>query len=491
MGAYHIQVIRNQATWETWADEGTLVPPGSSPGWGLIFAGAHALAYHPEGWRSLRWDTPEKWADGNVIIRRPPTLDRGCYDTPTAPPRALGRRHPLKLVPDPGTPVDLKVGRPVLLGRAGFCSPRLTSPWASWVHCLLLPEGKSVRVVNLRSTNGTFLQGQQLLTSALVSEEASLEVGGQRFFLTAAPQAPRVSLPSAAMAEVEQTLERVAPHALPVLFLGESGVGKDTLAERLHQLSGRNGPWMVVNAATLSPTLAGSTLFGFARGAFTGATEDRPGVLEQAHGGTLFLDGVADLPKSVQAEVLRAVEIGQVRRMGESHSRRVDVRWVSATTADLRDRVAAGHFREDLYHRLAGITVTIPPLRDRPEDLEVLIDALLHEIAPARRLSDEARQRLCAHRWPGNIRELRNALTRACVFSDRRVLGPADFALKTPIAPAKHRYHAALREMVLTTYEEQGSVARTASHLGFRRSMVRSYLQSAPRRPGDGETDST
>ncbi|WP_444678756.1 nitric oxide reductase transcriptional regulator NorR [Halomonas sp. E19] len=226
---------------------------------------------------------------------------------------------------------------------------------------------------------------------------------------------------SAVLQRLLRELDVVAEADLPVLLLGETGVGKELFARRLHQRSPRRDqPLVQVNCAALPDTLAESELFGHVKGAFSGATADRAGRFEAADGGTLFLDEVGELPLAIQAKLLRALQNGEVQRLGEDTPRRVDVRIVAATNRHLADGVRDGHFRADLYHRLSVYPVAIPPLRERDSDVLVLAGHFL-EINRARlgvrslRLAPAAEAALLAYSWPGNVRELEHVISRAAI----------------------------------------------------------------------------
>ncbi len=237
------------------------------------------------------------------------------------------------------------------------------------------------------------------------------------------------------MRRLLETAERVAATAVSVVVQGESGTGKEMLARAVHLASARReGPFVALHCAAVPEELLESELFGHVRGAFTGADRDRKGVFEQAHGGTLFLDEVADMPSRMQVDLLRVLQEGCVRPVGGEREVPVDVRIVAASRRPLKDLVAEGRFREDLYYRLAVVELTIPPLRERLEDLPWLCDHLLIRIAerqgtPRKRLTREALQRLLEHDWPGNVRELEHVLLGACVLGESGVIRPEDLSL--------------------------------------------------------------
>jgi len=220
-----------------------------------------------------------------------------------------------------------------------------------------------------------------------------------------------------------------------VLVSGETGTGKELVARALHAASDRaEGPFVAVNCGALPGELLESELFGHAKGAFTGATADRPGLVREAAGGTLFLDEVGDMPLPLQVKLLRFLQEGEVRPVGAGKPVRVDARVVAATHRDLRAAVADGEFREDLYYRLDVVRLRGAPLRERAGDIALLADHFLRRFAagtsrPALRLSDDGGAALCRHPWPGNVRELENVLRRAVVFADGEALGAADLDL--------------------------------------------------------------
>jgi two-component system response regulator HydG len=229
---------------------------------------------------------------------------------------------------------------------------------------------------------------------------------------------------SEALEAVLRLVERVAPLPFTVLIQGESGTGKELVARTIHARSARSrGPFVAVNCATVTPTLAESLFFGYRRGAFTGAEADRIGFFQAAAGGSLFLDEVGDLPEAVQGVLLRALQEGRVAPVGETRASAVDVRVISATNRDLEAEVREGRFRADLFYRLHVVQIQVPPLRERLEDVRALVDAFLAEYRAwfgfgPRAVADDVTARFLAHNWPGNVRELRNVIERAFAVTE-------------------------------------------------------------------------
>lgn len=248
---------------------------------------------------------------------------------------------------------------------------------------------------------------------------------------------------SRAMADLQDALDRVAPTNATVLIVGETGTGKELVARAIHARSARaEGPFVALNCAAMPESLLESELFGHEKGAFTGADRARPGLFEAAHEGTLFLDEAGEMPASLQAKLLRVLMDGLVLRVGSRTARQVDVRVVAATHRDLRERIREGLFREDLYYRLAVVPLKVPPLRERLEDLPLLAEAMLQRAArdmglPLRRFAPAALEKLAGYAFPGNVRELRNLIERACILAQGAEIGPGDFPLEGPLAPVR------------------------------------------------------
>ena len=238
-----------------------------------------------------------------------------------------------------------------------------------------------------------------------------------------------------AILAVKNRCERVADTGATVLLTGESGVGKDVFAKQIHQLSGRNSkPYVAINCAAIPDNLLESTLFGYEKGAFTGATKAQPGKFEQANGGTLFLDEIGEMPLELQAKLLRVLQDQVVERLGSMRSVNCDVRIVAATNQDLQQRVKDGKFREDLYFRLAVFPIRIPPLRERHQDILPLAEHFLARYGRTMgrqglKLSAQSNHALQNYPWPGNVRELENAMQRALLLSDGDLIEPNDIEL--------------------------------------------------------------
>ena len=233
------------------------------------------------------------------------------------------------------------------------------------------------------------------------------------------------------MQRVYKIIEKVSQHNYPVLILGESGTGKELVARSIHFSGSRQQkPFVPVDCSGLVPTLVESELFGYVKGAFTGALQSRPGLLETANGGTVFLDEIGDLPVDLQAKLLRALQEHEIRPVGATDRVRIDVRVVAATHRDLESAIRTGGFRQDLFFRLNVVQIKLPPLRERRSDIPLLVNAFLDKFAdsqrPPRTISEDAMRRLVAYDWPGNVRELENAIERAVALGSGPILHLAD-----------------------------------------------------------------
>ena len=365
-----------------------------------------------------------------------------------------------------------------------------------------LVDGRA-RIVDLGSRNGTWIGGARVEAAELRVGACAIvgrsvlgleETGPAADSILASPDASHDPLPGAigrapVMRVLAAKVRSYASLAAPVLIRGESGSGKEVVARALHELSPRrSGPFQAVNLGALPRELAEGELFGHERGAFTGATGVRPGLFELAHGGTLLLDELGELPLEMQAKLLRVLETGEVRRLGARATRAVDVRILAATWAPLEDRIEEGTFREDLYHRIAVLVIDVPPLRDRRSDVPLIAQAILdgqrHDLGE-KLLTPAATSRLVAESWPGNVRELRNVIYRAATEARGRIMiEGADVARaltptrssSRPPPPRVSRDPSRALELVQA---HGGNIAAAARAHGIKRETLRDWVRAA------------
>jgi transcriptional regulator with GAF, ATPase, and Fis domain len=400
------------------------------------------------------------------------------------------RRATLQVLagPDAGRRFDIE--HTARIGARPLADIVLGDGKVSGLHCEI-SVGEWLRVRDLGSKNGTFVGGVRIL-DALLAPGDVFTVGETRLQLT--PAGTR-ALPlsdgddfhgivgqSAAIRALTARLGALAAGDTTVLLQGETGTGKERVAEALH-LAGKRAqrPQVVVDCGAMPATMIESELFGHERGAFTGAVASVAGAFERAHGGTLFLDEVGELPLELQPKLLRALESRVVRRLGGTKSFSVDVRVISATNRDLSLEVAGGRFREDLYYRLAVVTLTVPPLRERREDIPLLAARFLREldVEPARVLTRESLEALMRHAWPGNVRELRNALERAVALAEPVAIASASTAtatapsvdLSVPLRIGRQRMVDAFEREYLTRLLDEcgGNVSEASRRAGLER----------------------
>ncbi len=430
---------------------------------------------------------------------------------PTLPSRPAGlpiRTLTLEVVngPDQGRSLETE-GERVTVGTAEDNDLRLTDPTVSRYHLELRRRGDRVQVLDLGSTNGTGV-GAVLLERATMLPGGVLSLGRTGLRVSDGPT-KTVALhdsealgplrgQSASMRRLMAQLVRAARSDVPVLLHGESGTGKELIARAVHDASGRaSKPFVTVDCGVLSPGLVASELFGHEKGAFTGADKRHVGVFERAHGGTLFLDEIGELPASLQTALLGVLERRRFRRLGGTEDIATDVRIVSATHRDLRSEVNANTFRLDLFYRLAVVRLEVPALRERPDDIPVLVEHFLkqagHTGAVESLLPTSLMASLQAHRWPGNVRELRNYVEALVAMGEPLPLEAqqqgAAAAPEAPRAPMESSYKEA-RQAVLEAFEVrflQALMERTGgnvSQAAREARMDRSYLIELLQRHG-------
>jgi DNA-binding NtrC family response regulator len=304
---------------------------------------------------------------------------------------------------------------------------------------------------------------------------------------------PNVVARSPKMQEVLATVERVAPTNSTVLLGGESGVGKDLIARAIHEKSRRaSGPFLKINSSAIPENLLESELFGFEKGAFTGAVASKPGKFELADKGTLFLDEIGDVPPAIQVKLLRVLQEREFERLGGTRTLKVDVRLIAATNKDLRQALEQGTFREDLYYRLNVVPIDIAPLRERKEDIPDLVNLFISRFTaesgePVEGITPEAMQMLVNYHWPGNVRELQNIVERACALAKGSILDPADIHLDMRPTKAANGPGGFLPDgMTLEQWEDEmvqealrrasGNKSQAARLLGLSRNALRYRL---------------
>ncbi len=383
--------------------------------------------------------------------------------------------------------------RRLTLGSGEQAGLHLSDEFVSRVHAAVFPAGKAWHVEDLGSTNGTLVGGRKV-DRAELKDGDEIALGRARIVFRAKKKKEKLSASKATglgallgstrvMRALYAQAARVAASQVPVLIGGESGTGKELLAAAIHDLSPRAGrPFVPVHCGAIPESLAESELFGHEKGAFTGAVQKRDGLFAEADGGTIFLDEIGELPLPLQVKLLRVLESGEVRPVGGSGTREVDVRVVAATHRDLSQMVREKKFREDLYFRLAVVTLQIPPLRERLGDIPQIAASLL----PAgRRLSKEALSKLQKGRWQGNVRELKNTIERAAILTEGAEIGPdAVFfdALRGPPSGGFFDRHPELKgksleeiEILLVTEALKGAggvQAEAAKTLGLAKSSL-------------------
>lgn len=408
--------------------------------------------------------------------------------------------------PQRGAVFPCPLGR-TLIGSSASSQIRLDDRTVSRVHAEVIVHPDGVAIRDCESTNGTFVD-EVRVRDADLGEGSRVRVGATTLRMERGHETVTAELSvhdrfgemvgrSPAMRAVFLVLERAAPTDATVLLQGETGTGKDLAARALHDSSARAaGPYVAVDCGAIAETLFESELFGHVRGAFSGAVADRAGVFEEADGGTLFLDEIGELPIGLQAKLLRVLETREVRRVGSNRLRKVDVRIIAATNRPLSASVNQGAFREDLFFRLAVVSVELPPLRQRRADIPMIARHLLARLSDGKAvLPAEALASLMSRGWPGNVRELRNFLERSLFLGwsvEQVPSEPAavpDFAdelvpTHLPLKEARLAWMARFDEIYLTAIlrKTNGNVSAAAREAG----VGRRFLQRAVKRAGLG-----
>jgi transcriptional regulator with GAF, ATPase, and Fis domain len=345
--------------------------------------------------------------------------------------------------PDAGLIRDIEA-TVIRIGARRGNDVQLTDAKVSGLHCEIRLDERGYRLRDLDSTNGSYVGGLRI-NDVYIQPGTQISVGGSRLRFEPLGETVEVELSdrdrfgsmigrSVKMRELFAKLEKLAPSDATVLITGETGVGKELVAESLHELSPRiQGPFVVLDCGSIPANLIESELFGHERGAFTGATNSYVGAFERAHDGTVFLDEIGELPLALQPKLLRVLESHEVRRIGSSKTVQVNIRVVAATNRDLGVEVNRGRFREDLFYRLAVARVHVPPLRERKDDIPLLIEHILASTPGGENayIAPDTIDLMMKHDWPGNVRELRNVIERAVLLSET----PAHDTLRRTAAP--------------------------------------------------------
>ena len=441
----------------------------------------------------------------------PPGLDDGLEDrtvqySPDLMPALKYRVGRFLVRTSDGQRLEKTIDLPLVrLGSAHKNDVMVPDSSVSRFHCELRHTESGFLLTDLGSTNGTVV-GSLKVKEAYVQDETILQLGRATVRFIPGKEIARVDASKALsfgklvgrsqkMREIFGILEKLAATDLGVLVQGETGTGKDVVALAVHEAGPRSaGPFVVFDAGAVSPNLIESELFGHERGAFTGATEQRKGAFEQANGGTLFIDEIGELALELQPKLLRALEQREIQRVGGNKRIPVDVRVVCATNRNLAEEVKSGHFRNDLFFRISVVVLHLPPLRDRREDIELLVPVFIKK-APGgdqdksvREASKEAISALMAYDWPGNVRELRNVIETALALCSGAVLEPGDLMIRRDEEAMENEDPAVVQSgadgssLAGKTLEsiERAAIAQTLAEVDGNRSAAARALGIAP-----------
>jgi DNA-binding NtrC family response regulator len=408
---------------------------------------------------------------------------------------------------------------PVSIGNGPQNHIVVDDAYVSGAHCVLNrvhrpgDPGERMVVRDLRSRNGTFVNGTRTVEgdvavgSRIVIGATTLLLLGNHSESSGATVAEHLVGEDPHFRAAIELATKAARTSAHVLILGESGSGKELVARLVHEVSHRcAAPFVAVNCGALAREVIESELFGHERGAFTGADRQRSGLFAQAHGGTLFLDEIGEMPIDVQPRLLRALETRRVRSVGGEMEREVDVRVVAATHRDLRAAVREGSFRTDLFHRLAGMVVRLPPLRERRGDIPLLARRFVSELARdhgALAVSDQTLAEIAAYEWPGNVRELKNALRQAALVGEgeiraHQVIPNAGAELVPQLAVIAREgagdyeppdVDAIVKLLLSRTLDQHGSIRRAAAAMGVPKSTFHDRVRRAARRIADAQAE--
>jgi DNA-binding NtrC family response regulator len=396
---------------------------------------------------------------------------------------------------------------PSVVGRGEHCALVLSDPLVSASHCEITATDRGIRVRDLDSTNGTFLHQARLDNGVDLTAGARLRCGDTWLALRVEHTASiPVSLSgsfgpivgrSTPMRRIYERLAAIAPHDLTVLVTGETGSGKELVAEAIHRASRRaTGPFVVVDCTTIPASLAESRLFGHEKGSFTGAVSRQDSPFVEANGGTIFFDELGELPLEVQPKLLRVLETRQIQSVGSTRLQPIDVRVVAATRRNMHDEINSKRFRDDLYHRFAQAIIHLPPLRERRDDIPILVRRFLEDLGDSEafaRIDKPSLERLIRHDWSGNVRELRNVIVTAHAVSRGGPIEVSEFL--GDLRPARAgdsagasatRSFAVRKSEVTDSFEREyfrelhedarGNVSEMARISGLSRPTVRRYL---------------